>query len=501
MGGRKRTGHLKSNKDGTISVRVTTTIDGVKVRVQRKTTAKVRAVARAKAAEMMAAYDPRAVDVTRGETLIEAGERIHAARMVEFPDSRDPAQCLSTLRRYVFPSIGSMAVRAIEPSDITRALKHLKISGLAQASVQRAKAELSALFEELKGEGVRRDNPARDATLPKYAATVRRERAVLTDAELASYLAWEPGPGRGRRGAIERQVLSIVSRCFGGVRTGDLHALTWDAFDVEAAGFRWGYAPRHKTQRPQLLGMPAVMRPAIQKWWELHGRPLTGPIFPVRIGARKGGRRKRGSFAAAFRTDLQAAFEAVDAPTAGSRRWRELFEETEQTRPVDFHSWRRAYVQALSDADVTPQRAMALAGHADMKSHAAYLRAAGKLQQIPDAALPVLAEKAPRKVIEHARTKDFAVAAAPATVFCAAMSQNEPDVSHAPSDFNSTRSAEIIVDSSILREGLQTEKAPAMPFAASGPLLRRIDAALAAGDVPLARALIAGVLDRQVPLN
>jgi hypothetical protein len=42
-------------------------------------------------------------------------------------------------------------------------------------------------------------------------------------------------------------------------------------------------------------------------------------------------------------------------------RERMLFEETATTLPVDFHSWRRAYCQALADADVNAQRAKALA--------------------------------------------------------------------------------------------------------------------------------------------
>jgi len=55
-----------------------------------------------------------------------------------------------------------------------------------------------------------------------------------------------------------------------------------------------------------------------------------------------------------MRRDLQAAFIAyreananlstgildANVPAKGSARWLELFEETEFTRPVDFHAWR-----------------------------------------------------------------------------------------------------------------------------------------------------------------
>src|SRR5690606_38268194 len=54
-------------------------------------------------------------------------------------------------------------------------------------------------------------------------------------------------------------------------------------------------------------------------------------------------------------------------------RERELFAPTEFTKPVDFHSFRRAYKQALADAGVDLQQAMALSGASDVKAHQRYL--------------------------------------------------------------------------------------------------------------------------------
>ena len=71
-------------------------------------------------------------------------------------------------------------------------------------------------------------------------------------------------------------------------------------------------------------------------------------------------------------------------------RERELFEETDETLPVDFHSWRRAYSQALADADVNAQQASALAGHASLAAHQRYLASSDKMRSIPEAALPRL---------------------------------------------------------------------------------------------------------------
>jgi hypothetical protein len=67
-------------------------------------------------------------------------------------------------------------------------------------------------------------------------------------------------------------------------------------------------------------------------------------------------------------------------------RERELLEPSDYTLPVDFHSWRRAYSQALADADVNAQQASALAGHSSLGAHQARV--------IPLAALPRLEIKA-----------------------------------------------------------------------------------------------------------
>jgi hypothetical protein len=51
-------------------------------------------------------------------------------------------------------------------------------------------------------------------------------------------------------------------------------------------------------------------------------------------------------------------------------RERELLTETEYTRPVEFHSFRCAFIkQGLADAGVELQTAMALSGATDAATH------------------------------------------------------------------------------------------------------------------------------------
>lgn len=108
-------------------------------------------------------------------------------------------------------------------------------------------------------------------------------------------------------------------------------------------------------------------------------------------------RQPRNNLAAALRRDLRRAL-GVDVPSRTvvvrkngrddrrlvwesrdlSPRERELFEEPQFTKPVDFHSFRRSFKQALADAGVELQTAMALSGASDAKAHHRYLASTGK---------------------------------------------------------------------------------------------------------------------------
>src|SRR5690606_21011630 len=137
-----------------------------------------------------------------------------------------------------------------------------------------------------------------------------------------------------------------------------------------------GYALRKKTARPQLLEIPEMLRPVLRDWWERHDRPTSGPVFPILKGQRAGQEKGRNNAAAALRRDLSRAFGIevmVKTPIVkkdGKRdtrtTWKiarmmterelELLEASEMTKPVDFHSFRRAYKQALVNANVDIQQ-------------------------------------------------------------------------------------------------------------------------------------------------
>ena len=225
-----------------------------------------------------------------------------------------------------------------------------------------------------------------------------RARAVPTDEEIAIFLH-SPAVD------LELKMLGLLSRTIGAMRAGDLNQLDWSAF---TENFSTCLVPRSKTRRKrsaQELDVPEVVRPFIDSWWQSQGSPATGPVFPVRRGNRAGEAKRRGNmnYAARVRRDMGRALgvDSVaewDGPTkrwrlldgqSFTRRQRDLFSDTEHTRQLDFHSFRRAFNTALARANVNAQAAMVLAGHTDIKTHMRYV-ASSTIRTLPASATPDL---------------------------------------------------------------------------------------------------------------
>jgi hypothetical protein len=63
---------------------------------------------------------------------------------------------------------------------------------------------------------------------------------------------------------------------------------------------------KRRPRGPVSSATPAGMRPFLRVWWERAGKPVAGPVFPVRRGPRAGKDKKgRGtSFAGRMRRDF-----------------------------------------------------------------------------------------------------------------------------------------------------------------------------------------------------
>ena len=67
-----------------------------------------------------------------------------------------------------------------------------------------------------------------------------------------------------------------------------------------------------------------------------------------------------------------------------------LYFEAENTLPVDFHSFRRAFSTALAEAGVNTQKALTVTAHANEKIHAIYVAKTREMRTIPENAMPKL---------------------------------------------------------------------------------------------------------------
>jgi hypothetical protein len=342
-------------------------------------------------------------EAARLETFQEAAERIVPESGIASRHAR-----LDRLRRLVFAHLGKKAIDQIRGGDVKAVLKALADDGYSKQQCIHVRNDISSVLGELWSDDVIEENAAKKAKIPKHAKVDRRERTVLEDDELLLYLAWQHPDTGEQEAVLERQVMSCVSRIFGGLRWGDIRANRWEYWTIVAGEFVEGLATSRKTGEIQPLEVPEPLRPILRDWWERHGRPKTGLMFPVRRGERVGQERKPGSIARALRRDLARAF-GIEAPVKvqirrsnGRKdtryRWRTVREatdrerallfETEQTRPTDFHSFRRRFKQALADAGVDVQQSMKLSRSKDLAAHQRYLANTRKVLKIPTGALP-----------------------------------------------------------------------------------------------------------------
>ena len=421
-GGRPRKGSLYWTKSGW-RARITVDVDGVAVQKSFDLKTTDKQAARIKLRRLVKAHgspSELAAEAVRPETFEEAAVRVldaqKAAGLATWKD-RD-----RRLKAYALPLLGALPCEVIRASNVREVLEVVRHQGKSRQTMIHVKNDISIILGELWREELIPENVCSRVVvpeaLPAAAERSKKERAVLTDEELVRYLSWQHPEEHQRLAVLERQTMACVARMFGGQRTSDLHSARWDGFELP--GFAWGTVPRRKGRRlakggrAQRLFVPEPLRPILEDWWMRAGKPTSGLVFPRRKGFAPGedareAARKHSSHAEAFRRDLARAFglevlKLVETKRSNGRklaRWRwvaaeremtarerTLLEETEYTLPVDFHSWRRAFNQALAEAGVNAQQAQALAGHASMAAHERYLRNTEKMRTLPAGALP-----------------------------------------------------------------------------------------------------------------
>lgn len=388
-GGRPRKGSLEM-RGGTWHARITVTAEGESVRRWRDTGTSDRTVARrklarwvrdaaqgaelpaaeaAKAAETVASYAEGWIESRRKRGIASAGyeERIFA--------------------RVWKPAIGHMPlgevmashVRSVLDDAATGQLMPVRRNGqktnpkpYSRQSVAHIRATIFRLFDSAWRDELIPENRVARVSVPEMVET-KKPRAVLSDAEIVTLVGHPEADS-------EIKLLLLLSRCIGGIRSGDLNAMTWDAF---SPGFEVCTLVRRKTRRkrstPEPFDVPAAIRPFIEAWWRRQQCPSAGPCFPVRKGERAGLAKKASNMSYADRLRRELLRAGIDR--------HELHHETATTRPTDFHSVRRGFAQALARVGLNAQEAAKLTGHSDLDVHQRYLETAA-LRVLPAAAVP-----------------------------------------------------------------------------------------------------------------
>jgi integrase len=299
--------------------------------------------------------------------------------------------------------LGPLQPRSVSPDIIESVLLACVEKGLSPKSLDHVRGEISKLLKSARKQKLITDNPMELVETPVVAAD-ERVRAQLTDDEFVRWALFpsttdfsavenEQRIAKGEQPLISREIqtMGILARTIGGLRASDCHALTWERVDLESRRITI-YRPKVSKKKARLdeYEIPEPVIPFLLRWWDDHGQPTTGPVFPAcRAGytgsARWAGEHKvRTGYSAKLRRDLL---------TAGITR-HELHHETATSLPVGFHDFRRAFVSALRRANVDARTAMALASHKSWAVHQGYDTASRGPMVIPGAAVPLLAAPA-----------------------------------------------------------------------------------------------------------
>jgi len=293
-------------------------------------------------------------------------------------------------------------VARIEGHHVASVLDAMVAEGKLSGTVLKMRTDISRILTALVREGAIKTNVARGVELPEDAEVDNRPRIVLVDEEVLRF--------RRRGFESELDMMALHARDLGGHRTSDLHAEDWSDWDT----VHWKQV---KVRRPKTDGdgrrgkeragkrratrafekvvhaIPMTVLGPTKAWWKKQGCPTSGPVFPVRKGPRAGERKGDNiSYAKALRSALWE--EGIVRPLPGfetavgdeRRKFCALQVDTDETRAVDFHSFRRAFVTALANAGATLQDAMDASGHSVATTSHGYR--GPRLIEIPEAALP-----------------------------------------------------------------------------------------------------------------
>lgn len=379
-----------------------------------------------------------------------------AERLAEIEAGEDKAKDRKArLRDYALGSIGMLPVAELGAHHVLGVLKAMARAGKSASTVDKMRVDVSQVLELVKSEGTILVNVARSLPLPKGVTVDTRRRVSLSDAQVVQF-----HERHGYRTPLA--MAALFSRQIAGHRTSDIHAGDWA--HVDTVGFAFMHVRRPKTdgevgQKTTIAkarkarayemvehGIDEGLRPLVREYWLAMGSPKKGPIFPmlrdgvpgpvrrkdgsvvVRKAGKAGERKGEGtSYALPLRKAVWEAgiYDPMPGfdPSAPDPALCRFQTDTEETRRLDFQSFRRALVTAVADAQVPAATQLAITGHTQLSTQMKHYLQKRRVQ-VPKAALPstAIAASKPEPVAPSPDTHALLAAMAAQTAQVAALS-------------------------------------------------------------------------------
>lgn len=153
-----------------------------------------------------------------------------------------------------------------DEATVARYIAHLRVSGLAPASVARAVVAVRSLYRFLASEGRAQTDPARDLRPPRLPQSLPK---ALSEAEVSALLAAVTGSGPLE--LRDRAVLEVLYAT--GARISELTAMSLGDLAVEEQLVR----VLGKGNKERLVPLGRYARQALAQWLGPGGRPLVVP--------------------------------------------------------------------------------------------------------------------------------------------------------------------------------------------------------------------------------
>jgi integrase len=199
------------------------------------------------------------------------------------------------LTKHVYPEIGHLALTSIKAPDVRGVLDACVKKGLRKGTLIHVRGVMYRVMKAAWRDDLVPGNVVEKVEIPKLREP-KKERAILTDDEVARYLAC-PNVD------LELRLMSLASRVEGGMRLGDVNR--WDWAMIDRVHFAECIVPRAKTNRPQHLAMPAVLGTVLRDRWQARVPSVfrSSPFAPAEELAsfeRRAGHRGPGGSGAIY---------------------------------------------------------------------------------------------------------------------------------------------------------------------------------------------------------